>query len=573
MAESVNAITASGLTTKTLADRQSDMNSAAMAIYGSDINLGPSTPDGQWMAIFQQCITDVQNLITQVNAMFDPDQAIGVILDARCAINGIQRQAGTFTVTNITVIASGACSLPGLDQAALPVYTVADNAGNQWQLINSQVISGSGTYVYAFQSATPGANATSPNTITTPVSIVVGVTSINNPTTYTTLGLNEETDAALKLRRAISVSISGKGYYASLLAALSNVSGVSSVFIEENTTGSTNADGVTGHSIWVIVSGTGASASIAQAIYTKRNAGCGMVGSQTYNITQADGTIFTVKWDVVIQVALFTQFTLTSLDGVNPPKIAAIQSGLASDLVPALYATVNINQLGTAIQQIDPNALVTSSGFSTAITQILTLSGTAASGTFILSYNGNSTAAINWNDVVGTIQTKVQAVAGLSAATVTGSIASHTLTIALGVNSALGLITANTNSLLTGGSAAITFSYSEGYANTLTPATKQKQFALANSTIVILPIVLASANAITTVVSNVVTVTLAIAHGGATATFTILGGYGAPVYSMQSGAGSINASTGVYTSSTAGTDVVLVTDALGNTATCSVTVS
>lgn len=53
----------------------------------------------------------------------------------------------------------------------------------------------------------------------------------------------------------------------------------------------------------------------------------------------------------------------------------------------------------------------------------------ATSGTFVLSYNGNNTASINWNDSVSTIQTKLQAVTGLSSVTVTGSIASQALVV------------------------------------------------------------------------------------------------------------------------------------------------
>ena len=88
--------------------------------------------------------------------------------------------------------------------------------------------------------------------------IVLGVTSVNNPTTYTTLGTNQESDSALKLRRQISVSIGSQGYLQGLLGALESINGVSSAFVYENNTGITNADGVPGHSIWVIVAGSDA---------------------------------------------------------------------------------------------------------------------------------------------------------------------------------------------------------------------------------------------------------------------------------------------------------------------------
>ena len=190
-----NSITATGLTTATETELVANFTAAMQQIYGSDINLASSTPDGQMMNIFIQAVLDLQDLLTTIYNMFDPDQAIGVILDQRCAINGIQRQAGTYTITNLTVVTNQSVNLYGLDQSVETVFTYADNAGNQWQLQTTQLGVTAGTNIYAFQAASPGAVLTVPNTITVPVTIVLGVVSVNNPTTYTTLGINEETDA------------------------------------------------------------------------------------------------------------------------------------------------------------------------------------------------------------------------------------------------------------------------------------------------------------------------------------------------------------------------------------------
>lgn len=359
-----NSIGVNGLTVATQAELLANLTTAFQTIYGSDVNLASDTPDGQMMNIFIQAILDIEDLLTQVNAMFDPDQAIGNVLDQRVAINGIQRQAGTYTLTNITLTTTQALNLYGLDQTVQPVYTVADNAGNQWELVTSQTVGAAGTYVYAFRAANPGAVFTIPNTITTPVTIVLGVLTVNNPTTYTTLGINEETDAQLKIRRQKAVSLSSQGYLAGLLSALLNINGVVSAFIYENVTGSTDSDGIPSHSIWVIVEG-GANADIANAIYQKRNAGCGMKGSVSYTITQVDGTFFIVNWDVVTPEDLFIKFTATSLDGINPPNLALIRSQLPSTFVPGVFEQVNINDLATLVQKIDSNTLVTSAGFST----------------------------------------------------------------------------------------------------------------------------------------------------------------------------------------------------------------
>lgn len=62
-------------------------------------------------------------------------------------------------------------------------------------------------------------------------------------------------------------------------------------------------------------------------------------------------------------------------------------------------------------------------------TQQIAFSDVAVSGTFVLDYNGNTTVAINWNDSLSTIQSKLQTVSGLSSVTVTGSIVSQFLTV------------------------------------------------------------------------------------------------------------------------------------------------
>lgn len=363
-----NLITATGIVVNTRAELVAFYTLAYQTIYGTDINLDQDSPDGQMMNIQIQATLDLQDLLVQVFNGFDPDNAIGAVLDQRVAINGIQRQAGTYSTTNVSLSISQALNLYGLDQDAQEIFTVADNAGNLWQLLTSISIASPGIYPLAFRSAVPGASLTIPNTITVPVTIVLGVDSLNNPSAQSVIGVNEESDFKLKIRRQQSVSLASQGYLKGLLAALENINGVSSAFVYENNTDITDVDGVPSHSIWVIVAGTGLAADIAQAIYTKRNAGCGMFGATTFNILQVDGTYFTVRWDVVEAETLYIKFTASSLDGINPPNIPAIRSGLVTSFVPGVNEQVNINDLATAVQNIDNNTLVTLAGFSTSPT-------------------------------------------------------------------------------------------------------------------------------------------------------------------------------------------------------------
>lgn len=362
-----NIINGDGLQVKTRAELVTEFTTALKAIYGDDIFLDSSTPDGQMMNIFIQAVLDLEDLLVQVYNSFDPDTAIGNTLIERCAINGVIPKGGTFTITNVTIIVDRALNLAGLDAEINNPdgtgYTVADNAGNQYILAESQVIAAAGTYVYAFRAKNPGAVLTVPNTIQTPVTVVLGVTSINNPTIYTSLGVNQETDAELRIRRQQSTALSSQGYLAGLLAALLNIEGVTSAFVYENTGGSTDGDGVPSHSIWVIVQG-GAAGDIGAAIYAKRNAGCGMKGDEVVDITQPDGSIFQVKYDIVEPEDLYIEFDATSMNGVDAIDDANIKAELVLRLVPGVNVPVNVNELATIVQEIDSNCLVTNAGFS-----------------------------------------------------------------------------------------------------------------------------------------------------------------------------------------------------------------
>lgn len=373
-----NIIDANGLQTKTREEILTELRTAFETIYGPDVNLDSDTPDGQIIGIFAQAAVDQLELLAQVYNFFDPDNAIGRILDQRVAINGIQRQGGSFTTTNITVVTSQPnVYLPGLDQSDEDPFIVADDAGTEFVLTISQNVVSPGSHVFEFRAVEPGEVLTIPNTITIPVTIILGVDSVNNPTTYTVLGQNEESDEVLRVRRQQSVSLASQGYLTGLIAALRNVTGVVSANVYENNTSVPDYDSgssgpnVPPHSIWVVVQGTPAAADIAQAIYTKRNAGCGMRGDVTYIITQSDGTPFTVRWDTVGTEPLYIRFNATSLDGINPPNIALIKSQLPQLFTPGVGEQVNITELGTLIQQIDPNTLVTDAGFAYAVTDPL----------------------------------------------------------------------------------------------------------------------------------------------------------------------------------------------------------
>lgn len=282
------------------------------AIYGSDINLDQSSPDGQVLNIFVQGLTDIRELLTQIYNSWDPDNCSGAVLDSRCAINNIFRKGATYTIVPITITTDRTVSLQGLDENFNDVnataYTIQDNAGNQFLLVSSQQLS-AGTNTVLFRAKDIGAVQVSLNTITTPVTVVLGVTSVTNATAPTQVGEDEESDYDLKIRRRQSVSIGSSGYLNGLLATVLQLEGVTDAALYENFTGSTDENGTPAHCMWLVVEG-GSSADIADAIYRKKSYGCNMRGNISYTITTISNQQFIAKWDEPSVLPLYIKFTI-----------------------------------------------------------------------------------------------------------------------------------------------------------------------------------------------------------------------------------------------------------------------
>jgi len=355
-----NEVTSSGLTTQELPEIISELNAAFQSIYGADINLEQNSPDGQLIGILAQLKRDLLELITQVYNSFDPDTAEGSALDARVALNGISRNGGTYTITPVSITVDRAMTLYGLDQNIETIFTVEDSAGNQFYIEETQAIGGAGTASYNFRAKDLGAIQVALNDITSQVTVVVGVTAVNNPDPAGEIGVAEESDAELRIRRQVSTAIASTGAVPSILSNILNIEAVSDAYVWENYTGSPDIYSVPGHSIWAVVEG-GADQSIGEVIYAKRSAGCGMVGSETVNVLQPNGEYFVAQFDRPIYVPLSIHFSLTEkVPGVSYDEAtvkAALAAGLDFKIFEEADAASVTNLLATIVPQFIPTGV------------------------------------------------------------------------------------------------------------------------------------------------------------------------------------------------------------------------
>lgn len=316
-----DTLDADGLQVKTLEELRTELVSDFQTIYGVDINVDQNSQDGQQVNIYAQGGVDLREVITQINANFDPDQALGRVLDQRVALNGITRNGGTYTLTPVEIITDAALNLIGLDDQSdelnptvSNLYTVKDDAGTEFYLLDSISIVGAGTQELTFRAAAIGEVEIQLNTITEPVTVLAGITGINNPSGALSIGINEETDADLKVRRRGSVSIPSTGYLDAIEAYLANLDGVSVARVYENDTNVTDSDGTEEHTIWAIVEG-GDDTEIGEVIYREKSSGSGMRGAEEVEIERPDNRIFLAKFDRPGAEDLYIRFAIELIGG------------------------------------------------------------------------------------------------------------------------------------------------------------------------------------------------------------------------------------------------------------------
>ena len=353
-----------GLTVKTLTELREELETDYKDIYGDDINLDQNSPDGQVVNIEAQEGVDLRELLASINAGFDPDQAEGRVLDQRLALNNITRNGGTFTLVPVEITVDQALNLIGLDDQSdelnptiSNLYTVKDDAGNEFYLLASVAIVGAGAVDYSFRAADIGDVQVLVGTITTPVTIIAGVTGINNTAGASSQGVDEESDADAKVRRRSSTAISSVGYLDAIEAAIKDLSNVTTGIVLENDTDTTDGDGIPSHSIWAIVEG-GDNTEIGTVLYAKKSSGSGYKGAVEVEILRPNGTTYTAKFDRPVDQDLWIQFNIVLPGGViDTDNLKAL---IVENITWGVGADAVGSQISAYVQSINANYQISS---------------------------------------------------------------------------------------------------------------------------------------------------------------------------------------------------------------------
>lgn len=324
MANDYEYITDTGVIVPDTASVLTGVQDEYKAVFGSDLNTDPSTPQG----ILITAETLARDRVIRNNAalanQINPNLAGGVFLDAICALSGLQRDNATKSYALVQLTGVAATSIPEGSQVR-----TAD--GDIFESTETVVLDVDGNAEVSFQSVEFGPIAAPANTLVNIVSEVLGWETATNADPAI-LGTDTQTDQSLRALRKVTLAGQGVALSEAIISGLYEVPEVRSLSFRENITGETQTiDGVelVEHSIYVCVDG-GTNVDVATELLAKKSLGCNWNGSEEVEVVEpVSGQTYTVKFDRPLVIDIAVRATVSVNTALINPTTASIAAILA----------------------------------------------------------------------------------------------------------------------------------------------------------------------------------------------------------------------------------------------------
>lgn len=314
-------ISATGISAPAFSDVLAYVIAKYQGIYGTDIYLGADSQDYQFLSAgIAAPINDLNAAIISTYNAYSPATGQGANLSSTVKINGLTRNVPTnSTVDQIIVGQAGTPIVNGVTQ---------DANQNKWSLPPLVTIPPSGTITVTATCQTPGAIQAGIGTVNIIATPTLGWQSVTNASAANA-GAPVETDSQLKARQAVSTALPSRTVLEGTVGAIWAIPGVTRVTPYENDTSTTDANGVPGNKIYIVVEG-GDSTAIANAIAAKKTPGTGTYGTTTITVTDAYGIAHAINFYRPTYDAITCAITLKALTGYTSTIGAAIQAAVAA---------------------------------------------------------------------------------------------------------------------------------------------------------------------------------------------------------------------------------------------------
>ncbi len=157
-----------------------------------------------------------------------------------------------------------------------------------------------------------------------------GWQSVRNPLAAVP-GARVETDPELRARQRRSTSLPALTALEALVAAVSDLPGVTSVSAQENDTGTTDANGLPPHSFGLVVRG-GDAEQIATTIANKKGPGPTTAGTARRDVVDAFGLTKTIRFYRPFETSIAVDITIQPKAGYNTAIGEEIKQALADHI-------------------------------------------------------------------------------------------------------------------------------------------------------------------------------------------------------------------------------------------------
>ena len=300
-----------GLVLPEAQDIMAALNVEWNAAFGGNLNLDPTTPQGQLIASLAAIVADKNEQFLAMVNRINPDTADGVYQDAIGRIYFLDRKAATPT--------AALCLCTGLAGTTIPTGAlVQSTAGDIFQCTAGALIPTGGSITLPFECTVTGPTLALAGTITKIYQAIPGWDTVTN-VDDAVVGQDVESRAAFELRRSASVALNATGSVAAIYSNLFDVADVLDVVVRENITSNNASIGavtLNPHSVYCCVDG-GADADIVQAIFSRKSAGCDTCGGNSSIITGAYGQTYTLRFQR--PAALAFKFDVQLADTATTP--------------------------------------------------------------------------------------------------------------------------------------------------------------------------------------------------------------------------------------------------------------
>lgn len=312
-------------------------------IYGADTYLEADSQDGQWVAILALAMFDSMQVAAAVYNSFSPLTAQKDALSRNVKINGIARLVASYSTADLTIVGqAGTTILNG---------QAKDTLDQKWNLPASVTIPVGGMIVVTATAETIGSITAAAGTINKIATPTLGWQTVNNAAAAT-IGDPVETDAELRVRQAQSTMIPSLSVMEGIVGAVASLAGVSRYRGYENDTATTNADGITAHTIALVVEG-GTTQAIAEAIAAKKTPGTKTQGTTSYTTYDQYGIPNAINFyrpttatiGIEISLTALTGYLSTTGDSIKAALVEYIKTLAIGDdvLITKLYTPANLS--------------------------------------------------------------------------------------------------------------------------------------------------------------------------------------------------------------------------------------